>query len=199
MCEVVEQGGVGGFPAQSGSGRVAGDGVVDGDEGRDEAEPVLDFLRRCRGHGQVQANTDKGEVLFTGSAEFQRTVVDTGRAAPTTTTPLDTVITALAQGGAGLTAWGEPVRQRQRIVDSAQELRERELIKMDALTAAVADALRHRGVQDITATLLAQVGVAAFMTAFRQWSEATEPQDFAAIIDDALTHLRAALCEPPGI
>jgi AcrR family transcriptional regulator len=140
--------------------------------------------------------TDKREVLFTGAADFQRTVVDTVRAAPTTMTPIDAVMAALTQGGAGLTDWGEPVRQRQRIVASATELRERELIKMDALTAAVADALRHRGVQDITATLLAQVGVAAFMTAFGQWSAAAEPQDFASIIDDALTRLRAALCGP---
>ncbi len=140
--------------------------------------------------------TDKREVLFTGSADFQRTVIDTVRAAPTSMTPINAVMAALAQGGTGLTDWGEPVRQRQRIVSSARELRERELIKMDALTAAVADALRHRGVQDITATLLAQVGVAAFMTAFQQWSEAAEPQDFASIIDDALTRLRAALCEP---
>lgn len=141
--------------------------------------------------------TDKREVLFTGSAGFERTVVDTVRAAPTIMAPIDAVMTALAQGGAALTDWGEPVRQRQRIVASATELRERELIKMDALAAAVADALRPRGVDDVTAALLAQVGVAVFMTAFGQWSKAAGPQDFVSLLDDALTRVRAALCHLP--
>jgi hypothetical protein len=66
------------------------------------------------------------------------------------------------------------------------ELRERELIKMDALTTAVAGALRERGVEGLTATLVAQVGVAAFMTAFQQWTEAQEPRDFSSLMDDAL-------------
>lgn len=141
--------------------------------------------------------TDKREVLFAGSADFERIVVDAVRAAPITVQPIDTVMTALAKGGAGLTDWGEPVRQRQRIVAAATELRERELIKMDALTTAVADALRHhRGVEDLTATLVAQVGVAAFMTAFSQWAEAPEHHDLGSTIDDALVRVRAALCHP---
>jgi hypothetical protein len=76
-------------------------------------------------------------------------------------------MTALAEAGAGLANWGEPVRQRQRTIAASTELRERELIKMDALTTAVAGALRERGVEGLTATLVAQVGVAAFMTAFQ--------------------------------
>ncbi len=139
---------------------------------------------------------DKREVLFSGSADFEHTVVDAVRTAPTTAQPMDAVMRALAHGGAGLTNWGEPVRQRQGIVGSSTELRERELIKMDALTTAIADALRYRRVENLTATLVAQVGVAAFMTAFQQWTEAKEPQDVSAIIDDALRRIRAALCDP---
>lgn len=140
--------------------------------------------------------TDKREVLFAGSADFEHTIVEAVLRARTTVKPIDAVMTALAEGGAGLTSWGEPVRERQRIVASSTELRERELIKMAALTTAVADALRHRGVEDLTATLVAQVGVAAFMTAFGQWTEAQEPQDLSSIIDDALRRIRAALCNP---
>lgn len=105
--------------------------------------------------------------------------VDAVRGAPTTLKPIDAVMTALAEAGAGLANWGEPVRQRQRTIASSTELRERELIKMDALTTAVAGALRERGVEGLTATLVAQVGVAAFMTAFQPWTEAQEPRDFS--------------------
>lgn len=141
--------------------------------------------------------SDKREVLFSGSADFQCAVVDAVRTAAPTVPPIEAVTTALAQAGAGLAQWGEPVRQRQRIVASATELRERELIKMDALTTAIADTLRHhRGVDDLTATLLAQAGVATFTTAFRQWTQESRPPDFGLIIDDALTRLRTALCDP---
>jgi hypothetical protein len=64
---------------------------------------------------------------------------------------------------------------------------------MDALTAAVADALGDRGIDALTATLVAQAGVAVFTTAFRQWTEATEPQDFPSLMADALDRLCAAV------
>jgi AcrR family transcriptional regulator len=140
--------------------------------------------------------TDKREVLFSGSADFETTIVHAVREAPTTLAPIDAVTTALAEAGAALTSWSEPVRQRQRVVTSSPELRERELIKMDTLTTAVADALRQRGVEDFTATLVAQVGVAAFMTAFQQWTEAQQHQDLRAIMDDAIGRIRIALCDP---
>lgn len=139
---------------------------------------------------------DKREVLFAGSADFQHTIVEAVRRAPITSKPIDAVMLALAEAGAGLTNWGEPVRQRQRIIASSTELRERELIKLDALTTAVADALRHRGVEDLTATLVARIGVAVFTTAFQQWTEAHEPQDFHSIMDDALGRVRVAVCDP---
>ncbi len=139
---------------------------------------------------------DKREVLFAGSADFEHAIVEAVRQAPAAVTPIDAVTIALAEAGTGLANWGEPVRQRQRIIASSAELRERELIKMDALTTVVAGALRHRGAEDLTATLVAQAGVAAFMTAFQQWTETEEPPEFSSIMNDALGRLRSALCDP---
>ena len=48
------------------------------------------------------------------------------------------------------------LRQGQAVIAASPELMERELIKFDALTAAFADGLRRRGVDDPTATLAAQ-------------------------------------------
>ena len=135
---------------------------------------------------------DKREVMFAGAADFERGVVETVRAAPADGAPADVVVAALTEGGAGLAAWGEPVRQRQRMVAASTELRERELIKMEALTAAVAAALRDRGVDSLTAVLTAQVGAAAFTTAFLRWTD--EPDgDFRAIMADTVARLREAI------
>jgi AcrR family transcriptional regulator len=138
--------------------------------------------------------TDKREVLFTGSVDFQRAVVDEVRRAPESARPVEAVTTALAIGGAALVKWGEPVRQRQQLIASSLELRERELIKMDALTTAVADALRTRGVDDVSATLTARAGIAAFTTAFDRWAGQSEQEDFPTLMDDAIERLRVALC-----
>lgn len=137
---------------------------------------------------------DKREVLFAGSAEFEHSIVEAVRAAPATAAALDAVIGALAEAGTGLASWGEPVRQRQRVIASSPELRERELFKMQALAASVAQALSCRGVEGLTATLVAQVGVTAFTSAFQQWTEATGPQDFSTSMQNVLGHLRAAVC-----
>jgi AcrR family transcriptional regulator len=139
---------------------------------------------------------NKREVLFAGAADFEKAVVEAVRAAPAAAKPVDVVMSALTEGGTMLTNWGEPARQRQRIVASSTELRERELIKQDTLTTAVAHTLRQRGVEDLTATLVTQVGVAAFVTAFRQWAEADDPQDFASLMTEALDRVRAAVCDP---
>jgi AcrR family transcriptional regulator len=139
---------------------------------------------------------DKREVLFAGSAAFEHAILDSVRTAPAATRPIDAVIAALAEAGADLTSWGEPVRLRQRVIASSGELRERELMKLDALASAIADALRSRAVEDLTATLVAQAGVAAFTAAFQQWTETPPPQDFRLLIHNALGRLHEAICGP---
>ena len=59
--------------------------------------------------------------------------------------------------------------RRQAIVAANPELQERELIKLATLAAALADALRRRGVPDPAASLAAEAGVAVFKVAFQRW------------------------------
>ena len=136
---------------------------------------------------------DKREVMFAGATEFQAGIVEAVRTAPGSTPPIEVVVSALTAAGSGLVAWGEVTRRRQRMVASSTELRERELIKMDTLTAAVAGALRERDVEALTAELVARAGVAVFVTAFQRWTEAAEPADFPALMDAALARLREAV------
>lgn len=56
---------------------------------------------------------------------------------------------------------------------------------MAALSDAVARALRARGVAQLTASLVAEAGVAVFKVGFERWLDAKKPGHFA-------THIRAA-------
>lgn len=139
---------------------------------------------------------DKREVLFAGAADFEHAVVQAVRQAPATASPVEVVMSALGDAGTVLTEWGEPVRRRQQMVQASPELRERELIKLATLTVAVAGALRERGVEELTATLVAQLGVAVFETAFQQWSEQQPPQPLDVTMSAALARLRSEICGP---
>ena len=60
-----------------------------------------------------------------------------------------------------------------------------------ALSAAIADTLRRRGVTDPAASLTAEAGIAAFKIAFERWINETNQQDFAQLIRDMLDELKA--------
>jgi hypothetical protein len=80
---------------------------------------------------------------------------------------------------------------RQRIIDSHPELRERELIKMASLAAAIAEALRGRGVTEPGASLAADSGIAVFRVAFERWLREKKKRDFAELIRESLQEFRA--------
>ena len=80
--------------------------------------------------------------------------------------------------------------RRQAVIESNVELQERELIKLASLAAAIAEALRQRGVADPVATLTAEAGTAIFRTAFTDWvRDATGPA-LAQVIRSSLHELR---------
>jgi AcrR family transcriptional regulator len=136
---------------------------------------------------------DKREVLFSGAAAFQEGVVSAVTGAPMTVAPIDAVISALSNAGAGLAAMGERARQRQRLIDSSTDLQEREMIKMASLTGKITDALRQRSVPDPEATLAAQAGVAVFKIAFERWAGGRGPIEFPPLLHQALAELRTAI------
>lgn len=89
--------------------------------------------------------------------------------APAHATPMDAVGAALEALGAMLQENPERVRLRDAVVSANAELRERELIKLAGLAAAMADALRDRGVPEPAASLAAETGIAVFKVAFAHW------------------------------
>src|SRR5258708_6406286 len=105
---------------------------------------------------------DKREVLFSGSARLEELFVSAVLKAPEGVAPLDAAAAGLEAAGAALQEGGEPAQRRQAILAATAALRERELIKLASLSAAVAGALRQRGVADPAAGLTAEITIAVF-------------------------------------
>lgn len=137
--------------------------------------------------------TDKREVLFAGASAFQAGVVAAVLGAADDVAPIDLVVAALAAGGGELAAYGRFARQRRNLIASSDDLQERELIKMAALTRAVAEALEHRGAEPLQASLTAQAGVAAFTTAYDRWIDQDGAADLPALVHQSLNQLREAI------
>jgi AcrR family transcriptional regulator len=134
---------------------------------------------------------DKREVLFAGAGDVEAALVRAVADAPATAAPLDVVAAGIAAAGAQLPTRAEDSRRRQAIIDANPELQERELIKLAALAATLARALRERGLDDAAASLTAEVGIAVFRSAFERWIDPANDRDFAALVRDALNRLRA--------
>jgi len=136
---------------------------------------------------------DKREVLFSGAAAFQESVVAAVISAPDGVAPIDAVVVALAAVGTGLTELGEGARQRKRLIDTSTVLQEREMIKMAGLTTSISDGLELRGIPEATARLTAEAGVTVFKTAFERWADREGSVEFAPLVHEALDELRAAI------
>ena len=134
---------------------------------------------------------DKREVLFGAGTEFQDLVVRGAAAAPPDATPIAVVGAGLEAAGAMLEERRPFARQRQAVIAANPELQERELMKLDAVTQALAATLRERGVSELEAGLAAGAGVAAFHVAFGRWVRGDDERDLPAVVRTALGTLRA--------
>jgi len=137
--------------------------------------------------------TDKREVLFSGSKDLEKTLVDMIANAPKEAAPFDVVAEAFESAGANLQALRDlrHVRARHALVVGHAELRERELIKFASLVAAATEALHARGVSEPAASLAAEAGLAIFKVGFERWVREKKPQDLAAHIRAARDALKA--------
>lgn len=134
---------------------------------------------------------DKREVLFWGQDHLRELYVHAIAAMPDSATPIDMVAAALEASVPVFHERREIVQKRQAVITANPELQERELLKRAALASAMVDAMRQRGVPDTTATLAANVGVLAFMTAFARWVTAPDEYDLSQLIREALDQLKA--------
>ncbi|HEX5114203.1 MAG TPA: TetR family transcriptional regulator [Pseudonocardiaceae bacterium] len=136
--------------------------------------------------------SDKREVLFYGQQLLVQAFLDGVATAPPDAAPMDVVAAALASAAAFFPADRRAhSRIRQSVIDQNPALQERELHKLATLATTLADALRARGVDELTATLAAESGVTVFGVAFTRWIREDEQRSLAEIETDVLGQLRA--------
>ncbi|AXK34105.1 TetR/AcrR family transcriptional regulator [Streptomyces armeniacus] len=134
---------------------------------------------------------DKREVLFWGETALQDVCVNAVAAAPAGAAPIDALAAALDAAAALLEERRAFARQRQAVVAGNARLQERELIKLASLSAALAAALRGRGVTEPAASLTAEAGMVVFKIAFARWVDEPGQGGLAPLIRDSLAQLRA--------
>jgi AcrR family transcriptional regulator len=136
---------------------------------------------------------DKREVLSGGNT-VHGLLFEAIAAAPPNATPLEAIAGALDVAGRKLfvPARREFVTRRRAVVAASAELQEREALKGLALLASITDALRERGVADVTAQMAAQMGALALKLAFDRWLDPDNVAEFGHLAREALAELRTA-------
>jgi AcrR family transcriptional regulator len=136
---------------------------------------------------------DKREVLFGGDT-MTGLLVEGIAAAPAGATPLEAVAYALDAIGkdAFTPARHGFVTRRRAVIAGNPELQEREALKALGLTASMIDALKRRGVCDLTAHVASQLGSLAWKIAYDRWIDGTDGEDFGEIARRTIDELQAA-------
>lgn len=137
--------------------------------------------------------TDKREVLFGGGTELRDCWVAGIEEAPAEAGAMEAVSLGLDRVAELFKDRHAFAQTRARIVVANPELQERELIKLAQLAAALAAALRVRGIVDPAADLAAQTGVTVFHNAFARWVRQDDPAAMRRLLDDSLADLRAVV------
>jgi AcrR family transcriptional regulator len=142
---------------------------------------------------------DKREILFARGAQLQELVVAAVASAPDSATPLEAAAAGIEAAGATLeeSRGRRFARQRQAVIASSPELRERELHKLAAMAEGVAVALHGRGMGEPGASILGEVAVAIFRISFEHWVAETGGPDLTELMRQALTELRALTAQEP--
>lgn len=139
---------------------------------------------------------DKREILFRGQDAYREMFADAIAGAPAGATPMEAIGAALAAFAARFADDSrEFVAKRQAVIDGNPNLKERDLLKASALTAAMADALVARGVKPPTANLAATVGALALGDAFQLWLQPGNRKSMAKLAEQALQQLGTAVDE----
>ncbi|MFB7597468.1 TetR/AcrR family transcriptional regulator [Streptomyces sp. NPDC056160] len=157
-----------------------------------EQTPVAEIAKRA---GLTERTffrhyADKREVLFAGAGHLEELFARAVAGAPETAAPIDALAVGLEAVCEVFTDRREFARTRQAVIMANAELRERELIKLASISAALAETLRGRGVPEPAASLAAEAGVAVFKVGFERWTAPGEERGMARLLRDSLDELK---------
>ncbi|WP_042394655.1 TetR/AcrR family transcriptional regulator [Streptacidiphilus carbonis] len=139
---------------------------------------------------------DKREVLAAGQEVLSRLLTQGIAAAPEDASPLAAVAAGLDCAAEAMTPFNRELAPRVRaVIATSAELQERDQLKQVGLGAAMADALRARGVPDPATALAAEMGVLAFKDAFAAWTVPGNERELGELAHEALDRLRGSLTD----
>ncbi|MFD5463701.1 TetR/AcrR family transcriptional regulator [Kitasatospora sp. NPDC127059] len=142
---------------------------------------------------------DKREVLTAGQETLSRLLTEGIDTAPPDATPLTAVAAGLERAAGEMTAFNRSLGPLlSAAVEANEELRSREALKHVGMAAAMAEALRRRGVPDTSAQVAAELGLLAFKHGYTRWADPARdeaPGELADLTRAAFDELRAAAAE----
>lgn len=138
--------------------------------------------------------SDKREVLAAGQETLSRLFAEGISAAPAGASPLSAVDAGLAHAGRTMTPFNRELGPRlEAVIATSSELQERAVLKKVGMAAAIADALRLRGIEEETAEIAAELGVLAFKAGFEAWTAEGNELSLGQLTSTALLRYRAAV------
>jgi AcrR family transcriptional regulator len=141
--------------------------------------------------------SDKREVLFGGGDELERHLAQTLRDMPAGPGPLDALLVAVGDAEQVFRP-KELLRIRERVINANPELRERELIKMDAIFATLVTVLRERGADETTARVATELAIAIWRVAAARWGHSDDSTFAAEVFDTARDFRQVAAGDRAG-
>jgi AcrR family transcriptional regulator len=139
---------------------------------------------------------NKREVLFAGSEQLEAEMVTAMDATPRDAAPMQAVAAALQAGATVLDQRRGFARRRHAVIAANPELRERELLKLASLGAALRDGLRRRDVAELEASLAGEAAMVVFRVAFERWVEASKERDLADVMAECMDGLLGLAAVP---
>ena len=139
---------------------------------------------------------DKRDVLTAGQEILSRLFAEGISSAPAAATPLTAVASGLERAAEAMGPFNRELALRlQAVIATSTELQERSALKQVGLAAAMAGALRARGVSDSAASLAAELGVLAFKEAYTTWLTPDNHQELGELTRKALDGMRTTVTE----
>ncbi|RFA18993.1 TetR/AcrR family transcriptional regulator [Subtercola boreus] len=141
--------------------------------------------------------SDKREVLFGGEVDVPSLAARMITEAPAFLTPLQIIAGGFdAVAAAQFTGGMERFVARKKIIEQDAGLRERELQKQAALSDAIQQSFRDRGVDDLTAALVAHTTVTVFSVSIGRWMSLGGETPLPDLLRETLDSLRSIMVEP---
>jgi AcrR family transcriptional regulator len=142
---------------------------------------------------------DKREVLFAAEEELLALVARLFAEAPASLSPMTLIAEGL--GTVAVTQFEgqrDYLRTRRSVVQSDESLRERELRKLSILSEAISQGFLNRGVDELTATLTAQIAITVLSTSVSRWLDQDTERPLSEIVRGTLGALRSVMTDPAG-